>query len=170
MKRFDIPVWLLVVALTGGCASNPSSREDLIAVHREAAAAYQEEEFERAEELYVRLTEAMPEDAMPWFRLGNIHARERRPDRAVEAYRNAIRLDPEMYKAWHNLGIVYLRQATNSFTQMALRAPPGDPMRGRGEEYAHSLFELLGDTDDLPAIENVPADDAGAAGDKTGEQ
>jgi tetratricopeptide (TPR) repeat protein len=70
---------------------------------------YNQRQFQRAEQLYRRATEASPDYALAWFDLGNaLDELQRLPD-AVEAYRAAIRLAPGYADAHYNLALAWER-------------------------------------------------------------
>ncbi len=119
---------VLLLFLLSGCVSNPAREnggsDDLLQLRQQAAATYQVHDYQKALPLYERLVEAIPGDALLWFRLGNLRARAAQPDQAIEAYRKAVQLNPALDRAWHNMLILYLRQATNSLTRMLQYADP----------------------------------------------
>ena len=50
--------------------------------------------FEEATELMVRASELMPADPRPYYTLGHLYDRQRRPHEAAEMYRRARDLQP----------------------------------------------------------------------------
>lgn len=135
----------LLLASLGGCAGLPQrSGADLFELQRQAAKAYQDQQYEQALTLYRQLTRRVPKDALVWFRLGNVQARLARPDQAVQSYRHALLLNPRLSKAWHNMGIIQLRQAAATYTEMATHIEPVDPLQARALHNAEVLLQLLG--------------------------
>lgn len=137
---------LLAGLLLGGCAGNgglKTETDSLLELRHEAAALYQKKAYAEAMPLYQQLVEAVPNDAIAWFRLGNLHVRLQQPEKAIAAYQKAVLLDPGVSKAWHNIGILRLRQAANSFTQSLQYIPPSDPMFKRESQLSEGVLELL---------------------------
>ncbi|MDZ7736803.1 MAG: tetratricopeptide repeat protein [Gammaproteobacteria bacterium] len=85
----------------------------------------------------------VPQEADPWFRLGNIYARLEQPGKAVAAYQEALVRKPENGKAWHNMGIVQLRQAMNSFMHLEAATEPGDPLHDRARIMLDTVSQVL---------------------------
>ena len=138
---------LLFVMLLTACVSNPkqpaSAGQDLLPLRREAASAYQSKDYAKALPLYETLVQRVPTDALLWFRLGNLRARLKQPDQAILAYRRAVELNPALDKAWHNMSILYLRQATNSLTQMLQHTDPRGPLYSRALKLSDGVIRLL---------------------------
>lgn len=146
MKVKYLLLLLMGSLLLGGCAGKDAVRPDadnLLDLRREAASLYQDKEYAAAMPLYLQLVERVPNDAVAWFRVGNIHARQNQPEKAIEAYQRAVLLDPTLSRAWHNIGIIRLRQAANSFTQSLEYIPPADPMFDREMRLSEGVLELL---------------------------
>jgi len=143
-ELFRLPTLLLAAILLAGCqAVAPVRTDDLMALEREAASAYQAEDWEKALPAYQALTRRVPRDPELWFRLGNVHARLRQPEEAVAAWQRALTLNPRDGRAWHNIGITRLRQAANAFTQMAQSLPPEDPLQPRALDLAEQVLNIL---------------------------
>lgn len=148
MKVLLISLLLLVAS---GCNqfNIQSSRPDepdlnnVLELQQQADKAYQEEDWPGAEKIYRQLTEKVPAQVEPWFRLGNIYARTERLDAAVIAYRNALLRNSESGKIWHNLGIVHLRQATNTFIDMLENTRENDPLNDRARHVVNSVTQLM---------------------------
>ncbi|RMG53854.1 MAG: tetratricopeptide repeat protein [Gammaproteobacteria bacterium] len=153
---------LMLAGVLAACAT-PGDRQqlDLEQVQREAALAYQQKRYDEAERKYRLLTERVPTEAEPWFRLGNIYARSNRPEQAARAYHEAVVREPALSRAWYNLSIVRLRQAGNALVELTRHALPDDPLNARAERLANGLFELLGE---------APARAASASGADGNEQ
>jgi tetratricopeptide (TPR) repeat protein len=90
--------------------------EEMLAMEEHAPAAinlgtilYNQRQFQRAEQLYRRATEANPEYALAFFDLGNALDELQRLPEAVEAYKSAIRLSPGYADAHYNLALAYER-------------------------------------------------------------
>jgi len=149
--RCAFAVAVIVAAAAGleGCETHPSvDREDqgeidLIAIKQEAEDTYQRKEWASSEEHYVLLTQKMPLEPEPWFRLGNIYARTKRPDQAVRAYREAVIRDPQHSRAWHNMGVIQLKQAGRSFAELQLITEPTDPLYQRSREMVDAIENLI---------------------------
>ena len=108
-----------------------------------AEAAYEAKDWQTAERHYVAVTKRIPDEAHPWFRLGNIYARTERPDFAVRAFKEALVRDPQLSKAWYNMGLVQLRQSANSFLQMRTHTPENSAQRARADAMYQTLIEFL---------------------------
>ncbi len=112
-------------------------------LNQTAQSAYQNEDWKTAETAYLKLSEKIPAEPEPWFRLGNIYARTDRLDAAVNAYKNALARDSKSSKIWHNLGIVHLRQATNTFIEMLDYTDANDPLNARAKNVINSVGNLM---------------------------
>lgn len=123
-------------------SSEPSDTGQVLAL---AEAAYAAKDWEAAEKHYVSTTRAIPKEATPWFRLGNIYARTDRPDFAVRAYKEALLRDPEMGKAWYNMGLVQLRQSANSFLQMRTYTKDNSESQIRADAMYEATIALIKD-------------------------
>jgi Flp pilus assembly protein TadD len=141
---------ILITALSGcdiqnlkpsGSASKDIS--EIAEISKTAQVAYQNEDWKTAEIAYKKLTEKIPAEPEPWFRLGNIYARTERLDAAVAAYKNALARNPKSSKIWHNLGIVHLRQATNTFIEMLEYTKEDDPLNARAKNVINSVSNLM---------------------------
>ena len=108
-----------------------------------AEAAYEAKDWQAAEQHYVSVTKRIPDEAHPWFRLGNIYARTERPDFAVRAYKEALIRDPQLSKAWYNMGLVQLRQSANSFLQMRTHTADNSAQRARADAMYEALIEFI---------------------------
>jgi Flp pilus assembly protein TadD len=96
MNRRRWSLWL-GLALLSACAEhqtrpNPGSNttnapdsNNLVAVQQQAVEAYAKQDWATSEQHYVVLTQKVPTDVEPWFKLGNIYARTQRLDLAVRA-------------------------------------------------------------------------------------
>lgn len=145
-----IRMCLLFTVITGLAACNlqniqftESDLGTVLEAEREAAAAYEKEDWQTAEEKYKYLTEHTPGEAEPWFRLGNIYARTGRLDEAVDAYRESLVRDTRNSKVWHNLGIVQLRIATNTFVEMLQYTDNNDPLNNRAKRVVNTVSDLM---------------------------
>ncbi|MGD2117616.1 MAG: tetratricopeptide repeat protein [Chromatiales bacterium] len=145
MSRFLLLICslpLLVACQTGPIKEVPP--DQLLELKQQADSAYQAREYAKALELHQQLNQAVPNDAMLWFRTGNVHARMNQPDQAVAAYRKAVTLDSSLATAWHNMGVLQLRQAANTFTQMLQHVRPADPLYPRALQLSQGTLYILG--------------------------
>jgi len=124
-----------------GTASNGGG--NAIELRDKAYQAYNEGKWAEAEQALVALTRQIPQEPDPWFRLGNVYARQDEPRRAVAAYQEALVRQPENGKAWHNMGIVQLRQAMHSFTQLQSATDPGDDLHERASLLIDAVSRVL---------------------------
>ena len=144
-------ILLILITTLSGCdvqnlkPSGNTARDlsDLAEINKTAQVAYQNEDWKTAETAYLKLTEKVPAEPVPWFRLGNIYARTERLDAAVAAYRHALARNSENSKIWHNLGIVQLRQATNTFIEMLEYTKADDPLNARAKNVINSVSNLM---------------------------
>ncbi len=151
--------FLLVVglALLTGCAemqkkpsasqANPSAAApanvDLAGVEKAANEAYAKQDWSTSEANFALLTQKLPTNVEPWFKLGNIYARTNRFDLAVRAYREVLVRDTKHTRAWHNLGVVQLRQAALTFAELNKYAGQDDPLAARGQALGAAVNALL---------------------------
>ncbi len=132
----------LVAALVGGCAQG-LVRPDYYALKLGADDAYHAGDYAAAQAHYRVLVEAVPREADPWFKLGNIHARLGQPEAAVAAYQEALLRDPQLGKAWNNLAVIHLRQAVNAYLQLCRHTEPGAPLCARARTMISGVNGLL---------------------------
>ena len=140
------PAWclFLVLVLTlSGCNTQNIRASDPVALRDHAAAAYQNDDWETAEQDYLYLTRNATAGAEDWFRLGNIYAHTNRPDDAIAAYREALKQDQGNTNVWYNLGVVQLRQATKTFIDMVNHTDVNDPLNQRARYAVTTVTELL---------------------------
>ncbi len=141
---------LAVVLLCAGCASTQSrsaaneKEVDLVGLNREAQLALESGETAKAEALYKSLVRRMPNDSETWLRLGNLYARNNKPDEAVGAYQRALIANNTEARAWHNLAVVRLRQAWAALLQVQAQEnlAADDPLRIQAEEALDHLEKL----------------------------
>jgi tetratricopeptide (TPR) repeat protein len=124
-------------------SSVPSQPTDTAQTLALAETAYASKDWEAAEQNYVIITRAIPKEATPWFRLGNIYARTNRPDFAVRAYKEALLREPGLSKAWYNMGLVQLRQSANSFLQMRTHTEEQSEAQIRAETMYEATIGLI---------------------------
>ena len=156
---------LAAAAACAGCATGNDYEAkpldpdaDLVTINREAELAYESGEAAKAEALYKSLVRRMPNDSETWFRLGNVYARNNRPDEAANAYQRALLANNADARAWHNLGVVRLRQAWASMLQAHENLRPDMPLYESVEAVLKQLEKIpLIDADArLPAGEKKP--------------
>ena len=71
---------------------------------------YNQREYEKAEQLYRRATEADADYALAFFDLGNVLDEMQRLPEATAAYQKAVQLVPGYADAHYNLALAYERQ------------------------------------------------------------
>lgn len=79
--------------------------------YEEAAAAYDERDFDEATELFASYTERKPENPWGYYMLGLSAWKSSQPTRAIEAFETAIALDDKHVKSYVNLSRVLLDTA-----------------------------------------------------------
>lgn len=142
---------LLLPWFTAGCSSISQAPAFTAEEQLERGVrAYYEGRYGAAEQDLIAVTERVPQDAMAWFRLGNLYFRQHNYDRAAEAYQQALVRQSSLHKAWHNLGVVQLRLAQRHFRQLDNRLPVSDPMKIRAGHFDRAIGEML---DQQPAID-----------------
>ena len=138
----------LTIVLFSGCAPGTAvirqnTEADRVRTEMLASAAYANTDWLTSEKHYSELIRSGPEQALHWYRLGNIYAYTNRPDAAIVAYREAIRLQPEMAEAWYNLGIIQLKQSAWSLGQLQLHAGEDQATAGQGKLILQGILELI---------------------------
>lgn len=141
---------LQLLLINAGCElQNVKTQEpeqdlaDILERQQRAEIAYEAANWQDAADEYLALTKITPNDAEPWFRLGNAYARLQRPNDAVAAYREAIVRNPKNSKIWHNLGLVQLRQASSTFVEMQQYVDENDPLAKRGRYVVNAMGEIM---------------------------
>lgn len=120
-----LSVLLPLIFFQFACSST-DKRPDIYQLVSDADNAYRISEYTRAEMLYRKITQVMPEDANAFFRLGNIYARQNKPEMAINSYREAILRDSGQAKYFNNLAVVFLMQAEHALTLASEKAKPGE--------------------------------------------
>ncbi len=151
--QHQLYLWLVLTSLLiiSGCQSmnaQPDGRGkqpqgNAIELRNKAHEAYNEGNWAEAKQALVALTQEIPQEAEPWFRLGNVYARLEQPRQAVAAYQEALIREPEHNKAWHNMGIIQLRQAINSFSQLQSATEPGNELHERAQILIDAVSRVL---------------------------
>ncbi|MFO1422035.1 MAG: tetratricopeptide repeat protein [Candidatus Competibacteraceae bacterium] len=118
-------------------ATKPPSPEF---VEERARQAYETGRWDVAEGYYLQWTRLRPNDAGPWFQLGNLYAEQGRLDAAERAYREALRRRDEA-RTLHNLGLVQVKLGVGALREAQQRLPPNDPVRRETREFLQTLLE-----------------------------
>jgi len=158
-RPFLLATMVAMAASLGGCTAAVSTAiktldkdPDLVSINREAELAYESGEAAKAEALYKNLVRRMPNDAETWMRLGNLYARNNRPEEAAAAYQKALAIDSSEAKAWNNLGVVRLRQAWAALIQARATVEAKSPLA----EQLDTTLEHLGKMPLLEAESKLP--------------
>lgn len=105
-----------------------------------AQQAYATGRWDVAEGYYLQLIRLTPNDAAPWFQLGNLYAEQGRLDSAQRAYRESLRRRDDA-RTLHNLGLVQVRLGVGALREAQKRLPPNDPTRQETRELLQTLLE-----------------------------
>ena len=166
MRHATALIMLVAAIALGGCSAAVSTAikaidnaPDLVTINREAELAYESGEAAKAEALYKSLARRVPTDAEIWLRLGNLYARNNRPDEAANAYQRALMINNAESRAWHNLSVVRLRQAWAALLQAQATTGAKDALAPQVDAALEHLAKL-------PALETEPRR-AGPMGDAT---
>ena len=122
---------------SASAATKPSSSTF---VAERARQAYETGRWDVAEGYYLQWTRLQPNDAGPWFQLGNLYAEQGRLDAAERAYREALRRRDEA-RTLHNLGLVQVRLGVGALREAQQRLPPDDPARRETRAFLQTLLE-----------------------------
>jgi len=138
----------LTILLFSGCAPGTAvirqtAEADLVRTEMLASSAYANTDWLTSEKHYSDMIRSGSQQALHWYRLGNIYAYTSRPDAAIVAYREAIRLQPDMAEAWYNLGIIQLKQSAWSLGQLQLHAGEDQTTAGQGKLILQGILELI---------------------------
>lgn len=76
--------------------------------------------FKEAEEIYLKLAAAEPDNARVYNRLGIIYLEQKNYNDAVSAFQQAIKIDPEVALRHVNLGLAYLGLKKYTLAEKAL--------------------------------------------------
>ena len=143
MRRTARVLGLALAVLLAGCGSTGApARSDLFQLSNDAQLAYEAGEDARAEQLYMGLARAAPGDPEIWLRLGNLYARNDRPEAAADAYQRVLALKTNEPRAWYNLGIVRLRQGWAAMMQANAALKEDDPLYQETERLMRHLGAL----------------------------
>ena len=145
LRRLLGVAWLMLVAC--GCTQTPTTPDtkpvDLAEVYALAGKAYEEQDWDASEKHYRTLTQNAPEEAEPWFKLGNIYARTLRIELAIQCYRETLVRDARHVKAWHNMAVIQLRQAGKSFEELELLVEPDSELHKKSVKIQESINALV---------------------------
>jgi len=128
-----------VASATAKPPSTPSSPGSAF-VEERARQAYETGRWDVAEGYYLQWIRLRPNDAGPWFQLGNLYAEQGRLDAAERAYREALRRRDEA-RTLHNLGLVQVRLGVGALREAQQRLPPDDPTRQETRALLQTLLE-----------------------------
>lgn len=93
-----------------------------------------------AEGYYLQLVRLKPNDAAPWFQLGNLYAEQGRLEAAERAYRESLRRHDDA-QTLHNLGLVQVRLGVGALRDAQMRLPPDAARRQETHEFLQTLLE-----------------------------
>ena len=129
LQRWVRPVAVLpVLCLLAACNTFSPKHENPYEMQQSALRAYQSGDDARAESLYLGLIRMAPNDPENLLRLGNLYARNGKPDRAAETYMQALLLNPGDSRLWYNLGLVRKRQSEAAMIQVLQLTKSDDPL------------------------------------------
>ena len=141
-RRSRLAVALPLLCMLAACGTPGPEHENPYEMQKSALRAYQSGDDARAEALYLGLIRMAPNDPENLLRLGNLYARNGKPDRAAETYMQALLLNPGDTRLWYNLGLVRKRQAEAAMLQVMQLTKDDDPMhikaRAALEKCLHS--------------------------------
>ncbi len=148
---------LVLIAGVSGCASTGTTSSlkvfDQVA---QADRAYEQEQWQEAEQHYLAVIKQVPNDAYAWFRLGNVYMRQERLSNAIAMYQEALQRDPKQAKPYFNMATVHLLQAHQALGEAHKRLPP--VQQARVSERMQELETLLyGKAQSLPETVKAPA-------------
>ena len=126
----------LVMSNPAASATRPA---DLAFITERAQQAYETGRWDVAEGYYLQWTRLKPNEALPWFQLGNLYAEQGRLDSAERAYREALRRRDEA-RTLHNLGLVQIKLGVGALREAQKRLPPDDPARRETREFLQTLL------------------------------
>ena len=100
--------------------NNSASSNDLL---EEGKTYYNDEEYDKAIEIFKKAVELNPNDDDSWRLLGNSYNRNGQIEEAIKYYLKAAELNPDDSRNWFNLGISYsnneqYKEAINSFLKV----------------------------------------------------
>ncbi len=111
-------------------------------VEERARQAYETGRWDVAEGYFLQLIRLKPNDAGPWFQLGNLYAEQGRLEAAERAYRESLRRRDEA-RTLHNLGLVQVRLGIGALREAQQRLPPDEPARQETREFLKTLLEAV---------------------------
>jgi len=119
--------------------------DDVFQLSASADQAYQQNRWIDAVRLYQELTQAVPEDAYGWFRLGNTFAQQGAYAKAIDAYEISIERNSSQPKPWFNLSTAYLLNAQFAMTRAWEKLRSNDPAKAVIENRLRVLSGLIHD-------------------------
>jgi len=107
--------------------------------------AYEAKDFEKAEELYIKIAAAEPNNARAYHRLGAIYLEQDNFYDAKDAFLLASRLEPDMAARHVNLGLAYMGLKDYYKAEQAFKAGLRlDPKNAKYKKYAERAEKLRG--------------------------
>lgn len=158
-------------AESGSSQASATSSEALFALSAKADSAYRAQRWDEAELYYRRLTDAVPNDAWSWFRLGNIRTQQGQYGEAMQAYSVSLVRDGKSAKPWFNLSTVYLLNARKALAQAAQLLSPDDPAQVTIRARLDAIDAVVSDAAiaAAPVTTQEPSDAGGSVADTRGE-
>lgn len=126
MKNYFLFLITTLFITVTGCSTGRSS-VDVFGLVQRADKAYIQSRWFEASQLYHQVTEAVPDDAYAWFRLGNTYLRQGRIESAIHAYEQTIARDENHAKALYNLSLAYAFKALYAAEQADESLGQDDP-------------------------------------------
>ena len=140
LGRLQLAAILPLLLALAACSSLAGNDGNPYEMAQSALRAYQSGNDARAEALYLGLIRMDPNDPENLLRLGNLYARNGKPDRAAETYMQALLISPGDTRLWYNLGLVRQRQAEAAMIQVLQLTSNDDP---RHQEVQAILNDCL---------------------------
>lgn len=114
----------LLLAGLAACSSGPQPQQENLDTL--ADWAYQQGDWEAAEQYYAQMTETAAQDSTAWRRMGNMRLRQDNLSGAADAYKTATLTQENDAKAHFNLATSYLMLARESLLNARENLPERD--------------------------------------------
>ena len=134
---------ILISCEYSGGVREEATLEELDRWRAIADSAYAKQQYPRALNHYLKITESVPHDAEVWFRLGNTYNRLGESEQALESYKEALIRDNTYSKAWYNRSMVQLRMAAETFQEAVMHLRSDDPVYQASMKASEELLELI---------------------------
>jgi tetratricopeptide (TPR) repeat protein len=120
-----------------------ATKQATLATLNRADAAYRAGNWPEAERAYRGLTQALPQQPYPWFRLGNTYVKTNQLELAHTAYSRALAHDARHAKALHNLALTNLMLTVRALERGVATLDANEPSVQMSRDLLRELKRIV---------------------------